>query len=603
MVTGPQRPAQGPVGADQRLEIRDVLGGLVSDGLMEREEGERLMRVHQQRTGPDLEIHPLVWLSGQHPKAAAPSHEELGLEQLTEWLAGRFGVPYLRIDPLKIDVDAITGLVSHAYVSRFKILPVSVDQRHATFATAEPRVREWERELRHVLRREIRRVIANPLDIARFQDEFYGLSHSIRRVTQRGAEAPGGSIGNLEALVELGRAGKLDANDQAIVHIVDWLLQYAFDQRASDIHLEPRRDQGNIRFRIDGILHTVYQMPTPILGAVTARVKALGRMDIIDKRRPQDGRVKTRTPAGQEVELRLSTLPTVFGEKLVMRIFDPDVVVRGLSALGFDAREAALWEELTGRPHGVILVTGPTGSGKTTTLYATLKQLACPEINICTIEDPVEMVEPSFNQVQVKPSIGLDFAAGVRTLLRQDPDIIMVGEIRDLETAHMAIQAALTGHLVLSTLHTNDSAAALTRLLDIGVPSYLISATLLGVVAQRLVRTLCPHCKRPVSTEEAVWRELVNPWKLPVPGQVYLADGCPECRMTGFLGRLGVYEMLALSSGVRRLIGGESGAAAIRELAYREGTQPLRISAARKVAQGLTTIEEALRVTPLPGDA
>ncbi len=602
MATRPQGPAQSIGGSDRRLELKEVLTGLVSDGLLERVEGERLLRLHQQRTGAELEIHPLVWLSGQHLRFAGVPREELSLEQLTEWVAVRYGVPYLRIDPLKIDVDAVTGLVSHAYVSRFKILPIAVDDRQVTFATAEPRVREWERELRHVLRREIRRVVANPLDIARFQDELYGLSHSIRRVTQQGAQAPAGAIGNLEALVELGRAGKLDANDQAIVHIVDWLLQYAFDQRASDIHLEPRRDQGNIRFRIDGVLHTVYQMPTTILGAVTARVKALGRMDIIDKRRPQDGRVKTRTPTGQEVELRLSTLPTVFGEKLVMRIFDPEVVVRGLDQLGFDLREAALWRDLTAHPHGMILVTGPTGSGKTTTLYSTLRQLASPDINVCTIEDPIEMIEPSFNQVQVKPSIGLDFAAGVRTLLRQDPDIIMVGEIRDHETAQMAIQAALTGHLVLSTLHTNDSASAVTRLLDIGVPSYLISATLLGVVAQRLVRTLCPHCKRPVPADEMAWVDLIHPWTLAVPESVYRADGCPECRMTGFRGRVGVYEMLELTPAVRRLIGGAAGAQAIREVAYREGTLPLRITAAHKVAQGLTTVEEALRVTPFPSD-
>ncbi|MGD2081571.1 MAG: GspE/PulE family protein [Chromatiales bacterium] len=586
---------------ERRLQLKEVLSGLVVDGILGRREAQRLLKLHQQGTRQDLGIHPLVWLGGKHLRSPALPGEELGTEWLTAWLARHTGQPYLRIDPLKIDVDAVTGVISHAYAQRFKILPVVADAGQVTFATCEPYVREWERELRHVLRREIRRVIANPLDIARYQDEFYGLSHSIRRVTQRGGASAAAGIGNLEALVELGKAGKLDANDQAIVHIVDWLLQYAFDQRASDIHLEPRREHGNIRFRIDGMLTTVYQMPGPILGAVTARIKALGRMDIVDKRRPQDGRVKTRTPQGQEVELRLSTMPTAFGEKLVMRIFDPQVVVRGLDALGFQPREAALWQELTDQPHGMILVTGPTGSGKTTTLYSTLKQLARPELNLCTIEDPIEMVSASLNQMQVHPGIGLDFAAGVRTLMRQDPDIIMVGEIRDLETAHMAIQAALTGHLVLSTLHTNDTASAIVRLLDIGAPYYLIAATLLGVVAQRLVRTLCPHCKVPARPDLTTWETLVRPWKLPPPEQVYRAKGCLECRNTGFLGRVGVYEMLRITPEIRSLLSEEYSAAPIREQAYRQGTEPLRVGAARKVAQGVTTVEEALRVTPALG--
>ena len=302
---------------------------------------------------------------------------------------------------------------------------------------------------------------------------------------------------NLEQMIELGRAGKLDANDRYVVNIVDWLLQYAFDQRASDIHLEPRRDNSDVRFRIDGVLHLVYQLPTVVMSAVISRIKVLGRMDLAEKRRPQDGRIKTKAPAGHEVELRLSTMPTVFGEKLVMRIFDPEVTIRTFDELGFSEAELDAWKKMVSAPHGIILVTGPTGSGKTTTLYSTLKYLAKPEVNVCTVEDPIEMVEPRFNQMQVHPVIGLDFASGLRTFLRQDPDIIMVGEIRDLETADMAIQAALTGHLVFSTLHTNDAPSAIIRLMDIGVPHYLIRATLLGVVAQRLVRTLCPHCREP----------------------------------------------------------------------------------------------------------
>jgi general secretion pathway protein E len=256
---------------------------------------------------------------------------------------------------------------------------------------------------------------------------------------------------------------------------------------------------------------------------------------------------------------------------------------------------------MTSHPHGIILVTGPTGSGKTTTLYSTLKQLARPELNLCTIEDPIEMVEASFNQMQVNPNIGLDFATGVRTLLRQDPDVIMVGEIRDLETAHMAIQAALTGHLVLSTLHTNDASSAVTRLMDIGVPPYLIRATVLGVVAQRLIRTLCPHCKSAISPDPESWAALTRPWRMNLPAQTYQAEGCAECRKTGYQGRMGIYEILRLSPGVRELIGPDCTIESIRKQGLKEGMEPLRISGARKVHAGHTTLEEIMRVAP-PSD-
>ncbi|MBU0499244.1 MAG: GspE/PulE family protein [Gammaproteobacteria bacterium] len=544
-------------------------------------------------------IHPLVWLAERRLKNPANPAEELTLERLSRWLAVHVGLPYFHIDPLKIDVESVTSVISIAYATRYRILPVAVTDELVTFATAEPYEREWEQELSHVLRCEIARVLSNPLDVARYQEELFGLSHSIRKAGLNDVWKPLG-VTNVEALVELGKAGKLDANDRHIVSIVDWLFQYAFDQRASDIHLEPRREVGNIRFRIDGMLHLVYQVPTPIMLAVTSRIKTLGRMDIVEKRRPQDGRVKTKTPSGQEVELRLSTMPTAFGEKLVMRIFDPQVLVRSLSELGFSKGDAQHWSEMTAQTHGIVLVTGPTGSGKTTTLYSTLKALAHPEINLCTIEDPIEMVEDSFNQMQVNQGIGLDFATGVRTLMRQDPDIIMVGEIRDLETAEMAIQAALTGHLVLSTLHTNDASSALTRLQDIGVPHYLISATLLGVVAQRLIRTLCPHCKAPVAeVDEQAWKGLTYPWKLPSPERIMGPVGCEKCRETGYLGRMGIYEILRMTQEVRNLVGPESNMEQIRKQGLKQGMEPLRISGVRKIMAGLTSMDEVLRVTPV----
>jgi general secretion pathway protein E len=353
-----------------------------------------------------------------------------------------------------------------------------------------------------------------------------------------------------------------------------------------------------VRFRIDGVLHNVYQFPPQVTMAIVSRLKSLGRMNVAEKRKPQDGRVKTKTPEGGEVELRLATLPTAFGEKMVMRIFDPEVLLKNPDQLGFSADDLRRWESMTMQPNGIILVTGPTGSGKTTTLYTTLKLLATPEVNVCTIEDPIEMIEGTFNQMQVQHNIDLTFASGVRALMRQDPDIIMVGEIRDLETAEMAIQAALTGHLVLSTLHTNDAPSAITRLLELGVPYYLLKATLLGVMAQRLVRTLCPQCKAPVEIDESDWQALTRPWSAPLPTQAHRAVGCTECRDTGYRGRAGVYEIMLLNDGIKPQITADTDLIALRRQAFKEGMRSLRLSGAQKVAAGLTTIEEVLRVTP-----
>jgi general secretion pathway protein E len=471
-------------------------------------------------------------------------------------------------------------------------------QTEVVIATAEPFIVEWEAEIAKITRRNVRLVVANPLDIAQYTAQFFTLAKSIKGANKFGT--PDVSLrSNFEQLVELGKSNKtLDANDQHIVNIVDWLWQYAFEQRASDIHLEPKRELGAIRFRIDGILHQVYQVPIAVMIAMTARIKLLGRMDVIEKRRPQDGRIKTRTNGGQEIELRLSTLPTAFGEKLVMRIFDPEVVVKTLPELGFPPDDAKRWDALTTRPHGIILVTGPTGSGKTTTLYTTLKALATSEVNVCTVEDPIEMVEGSFNQMQVQHGIDLSFADGVRALMRQDPDIIMVGEIRDLETAEMAIQAALTGHLVLSTLHTNDAPSAVMRLLELGVPYYLLEATLIGIMAQRLVRTLCPDCKKADGElSDDVWEGLIEGWKLPRPEKIYRPVGCPECRQTGYRGRTGLYELLTITQPFSKLIKEETDIHALRQQSVADGMKPLRIAGALKIREGVTTADEVLKVT------
>lgn len=579
---------------DRHLSLHQLMQMLVGDGRLDQHEVDSFVAPGRSTR---LDIHPLVIIAEREWPDKQTPDQALTLDVLLQWLARQSGLPLFRIDPLKVDVTAVTAVTSSAYASRHRILPVEVNEREVVIATAAPYVRSWETELAHVTGLEIKRVLASPLDINRYLDEFYSLSHSIQRATSgKGDNIPG--ISNLEQLVELGKSGRLDANDHDVVQIVDWLLQYAFDQRASDIHMEPRREKGNIRFRIDGVLHLVNEMPSPVMTAVSSRIKVLGRMDVVEKRRPQDGRIKTRMPDGHEIELRLSTMPTAFGEKLVLRIFDPDVLVKDFSALGFSERDIKGWKQMIAQPHGIVLVTGPTGSGKTTSLYSSLRQLALPEVNVCTVEDPIEMVEPRFNQMQVQQNIGLNFASGIRTLLRQDPDIIMVGEIRDLETAEMAIQAALTGHLVLSTLHTNDAAAAIPRLREIGIPAYLINATLLGVMAQRLTRQLCPACKQPTTIDSDVWRSMTAPWKLNGEGTFFKAVGCEQCRNTGYRGRIGLYEMLKMTPNLRASIGPDSDAGAIRKVAIKDGMIQLRLSGAQKIAQGLTTVEEVMKVVP-----
>ncbi len=580
---------------DRPLDLADLLRELVAQGRVAQDSAEQCLTV--RRSAVANQQHPLEFLAAQQLDDLQRPGKKLDLETLTVWLAERAGQPYLRIDPLKIDVAAVTPLMSYAFAQRHSILAVAVDASAVTIASSQPFVHGWEANLTHVLKRPIKRVVANPTDIQRITVEFYRLAKSVSGASSTDQKISG--VGNFEQLLNLGASDQEpDANDSHIVNIVDWLFQYAFQQRASDIHIEPRREQGTVRFRIDGVLHNVYQFPPQVTMAVVSRLKSLGRMNVAEKRKPQDGRVKTKTPDGGEVELRLSTLPTAFGEKMVMRIFDPEVLLKGFDQLGFSADDLRRWQSMTSQPNGIILVTGPTGSGKTTTLYTTLKQLATPEVNVCTIEDPIEMIEGAFNQMQVQHNIDLTFASGVRALMRQDPDIIMVGEIRDLETAEMAIQAALTGHLVLSTLHTNDAPSAITRLLELGVPHYLLKATLLGVMAQRLVRTLCPHCKAPMQLDADDWSALTKPWNAPLPSTAQRAVGCLECRDTGYRGRAGVYEIMLLNDAIKPLITADTDIVALRRQAFKDGMRSLRLSGAQKIAAGLTTVEEVLRVTP-----
>ncbi len=577
---------------EHRLSLKELLEALLSDGRLSAAD---LRRLQSLATGA---VHPLVFLAEQKLKDIANPGQILDITVLLQWLGQRTGQDVVEIDPLKINVAAVAEVMSRAFAERHRILAVAVDDEEVVVASAEPYQWSWQGNLEHVVRRRIRRVLADPREIVRFTGEFYTMAGSVRGARAAGKDNAAGSIGNLEQMLELGSMREPDANDQHIVSIVDWLLQYAFEQRASDIHIEPRRDVGNVRFRIDGVLNSVYELPAQVCAAVTSRIKILGRMDVAEKRRPQDGRLKTRAPGGSEVELRLSTLPTAFGEKLVMRIFDPEVLQKSFGELGLADDDLARWHAMTNMGNGIVLVTGPTGSGKTTTLYSTLRQLATEAVNVCTIEDPIEMVEGAFNQMQVNHGIDLDFSTGVRTLMRQDPDIIMIGEIRDLETANMAIQAALTGHLVLSTLHTNDSPSSVSRLLELGAPAYLVKATLRGIMSQRLVRILCDECKREVPVNEEGWQELVQPYDVPMPATVYEAVGCKHCRGTGYRGRRGIYEVLVNSSAVQEEIVTRINTARLRDIAIAEGMQALRVSGASRVARGETTVEEVLRVAP-----
>ncbi|ENW87595.1 hypothetical protein F906_00837 [Acinetobacter pseudolwoffii] len=581
---------------DFEIDTAWCLEQLFKDGKISERDRMLVQTTHRQRE--QLKWHPLQWIANFHLVDQSHSQTTLTLNRLCQWLAEKTGLMFYIIDPLKADVQALTNVMSQEYALRNRILAVEIQADKVLIATDQPYKTEWVSNLeQNISPKKIQRVLLNPEQLQRYIVEYYQVSRAVSG-SQKSSAYDRENKG-VEALLQLGDSQNPDANDQHIVKLVDWVLQFAFEQGASDIHMEPRKGTGKIRFRIDGVLHTIYNMPANTLTAVISRIKILGRMNVAEKRKPQDGRLKTRTPKGQETELRLSTLPTAFGEKLVMRIFDPEVLVRSFQQLGFEGHLLNDWNNLTSHSHGIILVTGPTGSGKTTTLYSTLKQLATEQVNVCTIEDPIEMLEPSFNQMQVNNGIELGFADGVRALMRQDPDIIMVGEIRDQDTANMAIQAALTGHLVLSTLHTNDAPSSLTRLHDLGVQPFLTAATILGVLAQRLVRKLCPHCKQESFLNEQEWQHLAADYPLPRPEFVFKAVGCEECRHTGYKGRIGIYEFMPLSLETKQLIGADANLNQLRQQAKKEGVEPLRIAGARKVVEGMTTLEEVLRVVPL----
>lgn len=520
----------------------------------------------------------------------SPSHL-LNEDAITESLAAATGLPYFKIDPLKLDLHVVTDHIPRQFA--LKNLIVAVEERNSviTVAVADPFNEAIVNELAAARRLEIRRVLSSKSDILKILREFYGFRASVVA-----AEAEASStvdLGNLEQFFKLKGEQEIEGTDTHVVSAVDFLLNYAFDQHASDIHIEPKRETSLIRFRIDGVMHNIHVIPKPLHAPIVSRIKMLSRMDLAEKRRPQDGRIKTNFK-NKDIELRVSTVPVAFGEKVVIRIFDPDILLQDLDSMGFYPREMSIYNSFLRRPNGIILVTGPTGSGKTTTLYSSLRTLSSPEVNIITVEDPIEMVMEEFNQIGVQQGIGVSFDTVLRNILRQDPDIIMIGEIRDRETAENAVQAALTGHLVLSTLHTNDSASTIIRLLDLGVPPFLISATLLGIVAQRLVRKICPYCKkvRTLTEDESNYLQLAQK-----SYDVWEGQGCTECRGTGYKGRSGLFEVMDMNERLKSLVSGSVELATIVEAARQEGLVSLREIAINKMLEGVTTYEEVIAMT------
>ena len=526
---------------------------------------------------------------------ADDSGKALDEETIYQTLAGEWGVPYKKIDPLKLDLDLVTGTIPHTFARKHLVLPIGAKGKRLTVAMADPFDVEVMEDIARVSHMKVDPVVSPKSDITKLIGEFFGFKRSIV-AAQHQFSGPSVDLGNLEQYVKLRAADELPSDDQHIVNAVNHLLNYAFDQRASDIHIEPKRDASLVRLRIDGVLHTVYELPKNVHSAILSRIKNLSRLDMAEKRRPQDGRIKTDR-GGVEAEIRVSTVPVGFGEKVVMRIMDPDVLFQDIEKLGFTSADFISYQQFIGMPHGIVLVCGPTGSGKSTTLYSTLRALSTPEINITTVEDPIEMIHEEFNQIAVQPVLGVTFGSILRNILRQDPDVIMIGEMRDLETAQNAIQAALTGHLVLSTLHTNDAPSAVTRLLDLGIPSFLAQATLIGVLAQRLVRKICPYCKSSFEMDVSELSELGLEIQKEGRVKLHKGEGCMKCRGTGYLGRSGIFEVLPFTEPIKKLTRAEVDLEVLRRQARKEGMISLRENAVKKLLRGETTYEEVLRVT------
>ena len=586
MLTAEQRQFVVLQKGKQRQKLLKQFGG-------RRQEDEQKL----DRGFPDL-VDVIVSLQLETGLAQkTPLTEEMIMRAVSRGLK----IPFKKLDPLELDMATVTKTIPRSFAVNHLILPIELNNGILEVVTYHPDNRHVLDDIERANQVTVRPYLSTRTDIKKILAEFFGFQRSITAAESQFGDSGVSTtvdIGNLEQYVRLASTKESSSTDQHIKAAVNHLFSYALEQRASDIHIEPKRDVCLVRFRIDGILHTIYKLPKAVHSAITSRIKSLGRLDIAEKRRPQDGRIKIgRRDEGREAEIRVSTVPVAFGEKTVMRILNPDVIFQQLDNLGFSRRDRAVYNSFMTAAHGIVLVTGPTGSGKSTTLYSTLKQIASPEINIVTVEDPVEMVHEEFNQIAVQSQIDVTFSTILRNILRQDPDIIMIGEIRDLETATHAVQAALTGHLVFSTLHTNDAVSTILRLEDLGLEPFLIASTMLGALAQRLVRRNCPHCIEPYTVDAAGLRKLGFPVMGRETVELKKGKGCLHCRNTGYLGRLGIFEIFPMSDQLRKLIAAKANDAELRQVAIREGMTTLREDAWRKVQAGLTTVEEALRVT------
>ena len=577
----------GLLSADQIKEIRDKKPIFIQK-LKARKDP-------QSRSHIDAPLTLIDVIAAVRPKRRDRPTISLDEEAVYQKLASAWGFTYKKIDPLKLDLNIVTTTIPRTFALKHLVLPIAISDGHLTVATANPFNTEVLEDIARASQLAVTAVVSTKTDILRLINEFFGFKRSIAAAEDQ-FESPLVDLGNLEQYVRLKSVDELPSNDHHIVNAVSHLFTYAFDQRASDIHIEPKRDTSIVRMRIDGVLHTVYKIPKNVHSAIVSRIKNLSRLDMAEKRRPQDGRIKT-DKEGIEVEIRVSMIPTAFGEKVVMRIMDPDILFQDLDQLGFTPTDLIRYNQFVRVPNGIVMVCGPTGSGKSTTLYSTLRGLYTPEINITTIEDPIEMIHEDFNQISVNPVVGVNFGSILRNILRQDPDIIMVGEMRDLETAENAIQAALTGHLVLTTLHTNDAPSAITRILDIGVPPFLIQATLRGIVSQRLVRRICERCKESFQIDTAELAQMGLEIENQQTVTVYRGRGCQHCRGTGYKGRIGIHEVLAYTETLRKMTTAAADLSAIRETALQEGMVGLRENAIHKFLQGVTTYQEVMRVT------
>jgi general secretion pathway protein E len=586
------------------LEPMDVCKALVKSGLIKSEKAKEILakqdKIRQRlikKRGPKdntaLTIVDII-ASMKMPRGDGNSGV-VDEDAIYHALAKEWGYAYKKIDPLKLDLNLVTSTIPHNFAMKHLVLPIQNQDGTLIVATPNPFNLEVIDDIKRVCNMSVQVVVSSRSDVVRLINEFFGFKRSIAAAEDLFA-GPSVDIGNLEQYVRLRSDGEVPHTDQHIVNAVNHILLYAFDQHASDIHIEPKRDLVMVRMRIDGVLHTVYNLPKKVHNAMVSRIKTLSRLNIAEKRRPQDGRIKT-DKGGVEVEIRISTVPVAFGEKVVMRVMDPDILFQDLAELGFTSTDLTRYQQIVRMPHGIVLVCGPTGSGKSTTLYSTLRTLSTPENNVITVEDPIEMIHEDFNQIGVQPAIDVTFANILRTILRQDPDIIMIGEMRDLETARNAVQAALTGHLVLSTLHTNDAPSSVTRLLDLGVPPFLIQATLVGVLGQRLVRKICQYCKESFEIEtaelSAMGLEIGKKGKV----ELHRGTGCIKCRHTGYRGRIGIFEVLPYTESLKKLTTADNDVEALRARAREEGMFTLRESAIKKMLEGITTYEDVLRVT------